>query len=101
MAKGVIEQAMGLLSAEDRQAVGQWFARQYANESAAPGAPHLTPMEWRTLRLYAEGRSARLVAEQTNQSKRTVERNLNSIKDKMGAENRIQMIVKAVQWGML
>lgn len=101
MALGVLDAVMDGLSAADRPTVAKAFARKYAAEVAHDGAPALTTVEWRVMRLTAEGMTSIQIGNRIGCHQRTVEQRLDAIRKKMDAVNRVDMVVKAMRWGML
>lgn len=101
MAMGVIEATMDNLPPADRDAIGRWFVRQYVNEISHDGAPDLTEMQRRCLQLAAEGLTSAQMGARLGRSARTVEKRLDGLRDVLGASNRVDMVVKAMRWGML
>lgn len=101
MAIGVIEATMAALPLPDRDAIGKWFVRMYGNEISMEGAPDLSADERHVLRLAAEGLTSIGMAGRLGCSARTVEKRLDVMRDKLGANNRVDLVVKAMRWGML
>jgi non-specific serine/threonine protein kinase len=66
----------------------------------APADSHgLSPREWDVLRLVAEGRSNRDIAEVLSLSERTVENHVRHILDKLGLDSRTAAAIWAVRHG--
>ncbi len=70
----------------------------------APGDPDgsdLTPRELDVLRLLARGRSNPEIAEELFLSESTVKANLTKIMDKLEVRDRVQVIIRAAQLGLV
>ncbi|GAA1668129.1 DNA-binding response regulator [Citricoccus zhacaiensis] len=81
---------------DDRPGVG--------TATAAPGDPDgsdLTPRELDVLRLLARGRSNPEIAEELHISESTVKANLSRIMDKLEVRDRVQVIIRAAQLGLV
>ncbi|QCU78922.1 response regulator transcription factor [Citricoccus sp. SGAir0253] len=81
---------------EDRPGVG--------TVPRAPGDPDgsdLTPRELDVLRLLARGRSNTEIAEELHVSESTVKSNLTRIMDKLEVRDRVQVIIRAAQLGLV
>jgi DNA-binding CsgD family transcriptional regulator len=63
--------------------------------------PSLSPRESQVLSLFSQGMAYKEIAHQLSISPRTVEHHLNHIKIKLGVENCIQALVKAIREGIL
>lgn len=61
----------------------------------------LSPRERETLRLIARGRTNKEIAKRLSISVRTVERHRSSIMNKLGLQNRAELLAYAVQQGLL
>lgn len=61
----------------------------------------LTPREVETLGLLAEGLTNRSIAERLGISAHTAKFHVNGVLRKLGADNRLQATVRAVQRGLL
>lgn len=101
MALSVLDAVMDSLSPEQRPMLARAFVRKYAAEAAHDAAPRLTGVEWQVLRLTAEGFTSGQVGRRIGFAQRTVETRLDSIRKKMDAVNRVDMVVKAMRLGML
>jgi DNA-binding NarL/FixJ family response regulator len=81
---------------EDRPGVG--------TAQPAPGDPDgsdLTPRELDVLHLLARGRSNPEIAEELHISESTVKANLSKIMDKLEVRDRVQVIIRAAQLGLV
>ena len=67
----------------------------------APSYQQLSPREREVLRLIAKGRTNKEIAEQLSLSVRTVERHRSSIMNKIGLQNRAELVAYAVRQGFL
>ena len=92
---------MAELDARDRKAIGNAFVRKYANESARDGAPDLTPVQWRILRMTAEGLTAEECAGKIGIGSKTVFSHKLRIREKLGAANFLHAVTLAHRKGML
>jgi DNA-binding NarL/FixJ family response regulator len=101
MALGVMDAVMDGLSAEDRPLVARAYVRKYATVAALADPPELSTAEWRVLRFTAEGLTSSQIARRMNCAHRTAEQRVISIRRKLGAVNRVDMVVKAMRMGML
>lgn len=101
MALGVMDAVMDGLSTEDRPLVARAYVRKYAAEVALADAPGLSAAEWRVLRLTAEGLTTSQIGRRMNCAQRTAEQRVISIRRKLDAVNRVDMVVKAMRLGML
>jgi two-component system response regulator NreC len=72
-----------------------------AQDEEVPGFQQLSTREGEVLRLIARGRTNREIAEQLSLSVRTVERHRSSIMNKIGLQNRAELVVYAVRQGLL
>lgn len=75
-----------------------------ATRHEPPGPPlpiSLTPRELTILGELAVGRSNTEIAERLFLSESTVKSNLGRIMVKLGTDNRVQTLVRAVQWGLV
>lgn len=70
-------------------------------DEAAPGYQELSPRERAVLRLIAQGRTNKQIAEELAFSVRTVERHRSSIMKKIGLQNRAELVAFAVRQGFL
>lgn len=101
------ELATTLLEAVDAVLAGEvWLSttqrsrtlrRLGAGKAVAPGIA-LSPRETEVLRLIAEGRSTREIAEALNRSVKTVETHKQALKDKLGADTPAMLVRKALAW---
>ncbi|NUL45569.1 response regulator transcription factor [Cellulosimicrobium funkei] len=72
--------------------------------AVSPGDPDgsdLTPRELDVLRLLARGRSNPEMAEELHLSESTVKANLTKIMDKLEVRDRVQVIIRAAQLGLV
>ena len=67
----------------------------------APSYQQLSSREREVLRLVAQGRTNKEIAEQLSLSVRTVERHRSSIMNKVGLQNRAELVAYAVRQGFL
>jgi len=67
----------------------------------APSYQQLSPREREVLRLVAQGRTNKEIAGQLSLSVRTVERHRSSIMNKIGLQNRAELVAYAVRQGFL
>ena len=75
--------------------------RQAPPPRALPGGPRLTTRELEVLRLIADGRGNREIAESLGISEQTVKTHVSAILEKLDVENRIQAAVYAVRNGLI
>src|SRR5687767_14391782 len=76
----------------------------YLEQVKAGGIPsyeQLSPREREVLQLIARGRTNKDIAKRLSISVRTVERHRSSIMDKLGLQNRAELVAHAVQQGLL
>lgn len=66
-------------------------------QDAAP-APALTPSEYRILRLLCTGRSYGEIIEQLHISENTLETHTRHLREKLGAKNLAQLVVRALEY---
>jgi LuxR family quorum sensing-dependent transcriptional regulator len=57
----------------------------------------LTPREIQVLRLVADGKSAKEIADLLHISKRTVDEHVKEAAEKLGAENRVHVVALALR----
>ncbi len=84
--------------------LGPRFVNDYLERAENGGAPsyqQLSPREREILRLIAKGRTNKEIAEQLSLSVRTVERHRSSIMNKIGLQNRAELVAYAVRQGFL
>lgn len=74
---------------------------QQIKEGRIPSYEQLSPREREIIRLIARGRTNKEIAKRLSISVRTVERHRSSIMDKLGLQNRAELIACAVQQGLL
>jgi DNA-binding CsgD family transcriptional regulator len=74
---------------------------QQIKEGRIPSYEQLSPREREVIRLIARGRTNKEIAKRLSISVRTVERHRSSIMDKLGLQNRAELIAYAVQQGLL
>lgn len=72
-----------------------------AVSSGDPDGSDLTPRELDVLRLLARGRSNPEMAEELHLSESTVKANLTKIMDKLEVRDRVQVIIRAAQLGLV
>jgi two-component system response regulator NreC len=72
-----------------------------AKGGPTPGFEQLTPREREILRLIAEGRTNKEIAERLYVSVRTVERHRTAITQKLGLHNRAELVSYAVRRGLI
>jgi DNA-binding NarL/FixJ family response regulator len=72
--------------------------RDFAVDSAA--ADGLSPREFEVLRLLAQGRSIKEIAESMGLNRKTIANHQSSIKQKLGADSAIQLLKRAAQLGL-
>lgn len=78
------------------------LARSMAREQTAQAArPHLSGREADVLRLLAEGRSNRAIAERLNLSEATVKGHVSRLLDKLDASSRLEAVVRASDVGLI
>ena len=92
---------MSELDPVSRKAVGNALMRKYANETSLPGAPDLTPIQWRILRMTADGLTAEECARRIGIGSKTVFSHKLRIRKKLGAENFLHAVTLAFRQGML
>lgn len=80
---------------------GRIASRVLARLRSPRSAISLTQRQREVLRLVAQGRSNQQIADALRLSERTVKFHLNSIFNKLGADNRAQAVAVASQRGML
>jgi two-component system response regulator NreC len=68
---------------------------------AAPSYQQLSPREREILRMVAKGKRNKEIAEELSLSVRTVERHRSSIMNKIGLQNRAELVAFAVRQGFL
>jgi len=71
------------------------------NGHSDPGPDSLTMREIQVLQLIGEGLSNRALATRLNISEATVRHHLSSIYDKIGADDRVNMVIRAYEKGLL
>jgi DNA-binding NarL/FixJ family response regulator len=84
--------------------LGPHLPHHYLEEIKAMGVPHyeqLSPREREVVRLIARGRTNKEIAKRLSISVRTVERHRSSIMNKLGLQNRAELIAYAVQQGLM
>jgi DNA-binding NarL/FixJ family response regulator len=82
--------------------LGPRLLNHYLEEIKAGGVPsykQLSPREREVVRLIARGRTNKEIAKRLSISVRTVERHRSSIMDKLGLQNRAELVAYAVQQG--
>lgn len=72
--------------------------RRFAGHNAESTRPSLSPRELEVLRLVAEGRSTREIAELLNRSVKTIETHKQTLKTKLGAQTPAQLIRQGIAW---
>lgn len=72
--------------------------RKLAGRSSTPERPALSAREIEVLRLVADGRSTREIADQLNRSVKTIETHKQNLKTKLGAETPAQLIRQGLAW---
>jgi len=70
-------------------------------DGGAPGYQELSAREREILRLIAQGRTNKEIAERLSLSVRTVERHRSSIMNKIGLQTRAELVAYAVRRGLL
>lgn len=101
IALSVMDAMMSELGTDARRAIGSAFVRKYANESSLPGAPDLTPVQWRILRYTADGLTGGECAAKVGIADKTVFTHKKRIREALGARNSVEMIARAFRMGML
>jgi DNA-binding NarL/FixJ family response regulator len=84
--------------------LGPRVLNQFSEEIKTIGTLHyglLSPREREIVRLIARGRTNKEIAKRLSISVRTVERHRSSIMNKLGLQNRAELIVYAVQQGLM
>jgi DNA-binding NarL/FixJ family response regulator len=84
--------------------LGPRLLNQYLDEIQAGRVPRyeqLSPREREVVQLIARGRTNKEIAKRLSISVRTVERHRSSIMNKLGLQNRAELIAYAVQHGLL
>ena len=84
--------------------LGPRLLYQFSEEIKTIGTPHygqLSPREREVVRLIAKGRTNKEIAKRLSISVRTVERHRSSIMNKLGLQNRAELIAYAVQQGLM
>jgi two-component system, NarL family, invasion response regulator UvrY len=79
------------------------IARKLALREAAvehQGADKLSAREFEVLRLLAQGRSVKQIAESLGLNSKTVANHQSTIKQKLGADTALQLLIKANELGM-
>jgi len=61
----------------------------------------LTKRDLQVLQLLAEGAETKEIAAQCRVSDSTIRSQLNSMRTKLAASNRVQLVVRALEWGIL
>lgn len=84
-----------------RDEVARMFAASYANETAGPAAPDFSMRQWEILRLLAAGNSTKEIAAILFITEQTIANYLLRMNEKMGTNNRVQLIAAAYRLGML
>jgi DNA-binding NarL/FixJ family response regulator len=94
-----------LLAAVDAVLAGRVFVSESVHETllrrvggATSARPDLSPRELEVLRLVAEGRSTREIAEALNRSVKTIESHKQALKTKLDADTPAQLMRIALQW---
>ena len=67
------------------------------SESQTPAS--LSDMEMQIIELVAAGLTNEKIADELEISKRTVDNHISNILDKTGANNRVELVRWALQWG--
>jgi two-component system response regulator NreC len=83
---------------------GPHSLNHFWEEIRTVGVPHyqqLSPREREIVRLIARGRTNKEIAKRLSISVRTVERHRSSIMNKLGLQNRAELIAYAVQQGLM
>jgi DNA-binding NarL/FixJ family response regulator len=89
--------------AEGKRYLSADIARKLALREAGieqQGADKLSARELEVLRLLTQGRSVREIAERMGLNAKTVANHQSTIKQKLGADTAIQLLIKANQLGM-
>jgi two-component system, NarL family, invasion response regulator UvrY len=89
--------------AEGKKYLSADIARKLALREAGveqQGADRLSAREFEVLRLLARGRSVKEIAESMGLNSKTVANHQSTIKQKLGADTSIQLLIKANQLGM-
>ncbi|MFC4429639.1 response regulator transcription factor [Citricoccus alkalitolerans] len=96
LSPAVTRKLLSSIEEDDRPGVGA--------AAVAPGDPDgsdLTPRELDVLRLLARGRSNPEIAEELHLSESTVKANLSKIMEKLEVRDRVQVIIRAAQLGLV
>lgn len=93
-----IDEGLGVV---DRQFLAQFVAAGDVAKAAAAGAEALTRRENEVLALMAEGLSNKEIASKLSISDHTAKFHVNSILQKMGAQKRVEAVVRAARRGII
>lgn len=80
---------------------GKSSGKRHANGLAAADPDSLTTRELQVIQLIGEGLNNKALAKRLNISEATVRHHLSSIYDKIGADDRVNMVIRAYQKGLL
>lgn len=78
-----------------------WTAQRDGEQARLGGFAHLTPREMEVLRAMADGKSDQQIAEQLFIGLPTVRTHVTHLLDKTNSESRLQVVVRALEVGVL
>lgn len=93
--------ALSMIPRDARAAVLDELIHRFPGEAASPDAPELTAMQWKVLRMLANGVTARDIARLLRIGEKTVHTYKAQIRERLGAENSIHAVAIAHRRGML
>lgn len=93
--------ALSMLPRDTRAAVLSEIVARFPSEAARRTAPELTPMQWRILRLSADGLTVDAIQRTLAMGLRTVNTHRTAIRERLGASTMAHAVHIAHRHGML
>jgi DNA-binding CsgD family transcriptional regulator len=93
--------ALSMLPRDERAALIDEIVHRFPGEAAHPDAPELTAMQWRVLRMMADGITAQQTAKILGIGMKTVDTYKAAVRDRLGALNSVHAVHIAHRKGML
>lgn len=93
--------ALSMLPRDARAAVLSEIVHRFPAQAATRGAPDLSPMQWRILRMSADGVTIVEIRRLLAMGERTVNTHRTAIREKLGARTMAHAVHIAYRLGML